>query len=172
MPPADKDNKNPVCEACDQAKLPELPRNKDSTHTASKRGYALHIDMSPKHPPTLIDRHIRIVQFIDEYSTYVMIEPCRSKTEAYEVITSKVLEVESQIAPLKVSRIRSDGAGELVKSKKLMKWYKDRGIRYQHSGPYQQHQNGLIERMVRTINEGAVEIYFDLYSLSLISILK
>jgi len=146
---------NPKCESCDMAKLPEKARDKEAVSEANRRGHALHMDMSPKHPPATDSGEIRIVQFIDEYSKYVSIEPCTYKSEAYHVIKDKVTMIESLVAPTKVSRVRCDGAGELATSKRLKAWYKKRGIKHTYSAPYQQYQNGLIERMVRTINEGA-----------------
>ena len=73
----------------------------------------------------------------------------------YDIIKNKIREIESKIAPLRVSQIRSDGAKELIVSKRLKHFYRVKGIRIKHSAPYHQYQNGLIERMVRTINEGS-----------------
>ena len=146
---------NPKCESCDMAKLPEKARDKEAVSEANRRGHALHMDMSPKHPPATDSGETRIVQFIDEYSKYASIEPCTYKSEAYHVIKDKITMIESLVAPTKVSRVRCDGAGELAVSKRLKAWYKKRGIKHTYSAPYQQYQNGLIERMVRTINEGA-----------------
>ena len=155
LPPESEHDKNPKCEACDQAKIPEQERDKHATKVASKKGAVIHCDISPKHPPTLQQGFVRIIQFIDECTTFVSIVACKTKCEAYEVVKEKILEVESLVAPTKVTKVRSDGAGELVKSKRLKKFYKGKGITLQHSAPYHQYQNGLIERMVRTINEGS-----------------
>ena len=154
MPPADKNSPNPKCESCDKAKLPEKGAPKESTREASEIGYSIHLDISPKHPKTLNDNYTRIIQFIDERSKYIMVEPCRKKSDAFEIVKEKVREIERTISPKKISIIRSDGAKELVISKKLKKFYKKIGIRIKFSAPHSQHQNGLIERNVRTINEG------------------
>ena len=155
LEPASEDFPNPKCESCDMAKLPELRREKEATREANKRGYSLHIDISPKHPPSTEKGFTRVVEFVDEHTKYFMIEPCKAKSEATGIIKNKVVETENLVSPTKVGRIRNDGARELVHKKELLRWYKERGIKLQHSAPYHQYQNGLVERSVRTINEGA-----------------
>ena len=155
LEPASVDFPNPKCESCDKAKLPELRREQEATREANKRGYSLHIDISPLHPPSTEKGFTRVVEFVDECTKYFMIEPCKAKSEAIGIIKNKVIETENLVSPTKVGRIRNDGAKELVKKEELLKWYKERGIRLQHSAPYHQYQNGLVERSVRTINEGA-----------------
>jgi 6-pyruvoyl-tetrahydropterin synthase len=146
---------NPKCESCDQSKLPELRREAEATTESNKKGYSIHMDISPEHPPATDTGETRVVEFVDEHTKYIMLSPCTYKSDAYHVIKDKITEVEAMIAPDRVSRVRSDGARELVKSKRLKSWYAKRGIRLMQSAPYHQYQNGLIERMVRTINEGA-----------------
>ena len=155
MPPVDKNTKNPKCEACDQAKMPDPTPPKERKKEASEIGYAIHIDMSPKHPQSTNGGYTRIIYFVDEKSKYIMLEPCRHKSDAFNIIKGKILEIENAIAPRKISKIRCDGASELVKKKELREFYKEKGIRVQRSAPYHQYQNGLVERMVRTIDEGS-----------------
>ena len=155
MKPASKENPNPKCEACDSVKIPELATPKESEKEATVKGYAIHIDISPKHPSTLGEKYIYIIEFIDEYSKYIMIEPCRKRSDAFDIIKNKIREIQNIITPKKISIIRCDGAKELVVDRKIRKFYKSEGIRLKMSAPYHQYQNGLIERNVRTINEGA-----------------
>jgi transposase InsO family protein len=57
----------------------------------------------------------------------------------------------------KLKCLRSDNRGE-YKSDEFVQFYRERGIRREFTAPYSPEQNGVVERMNRTIQERIVSM--------------
>eukprot|EP01018_Ginkgo_biloba_P013593 Gb_33655 [translate_table: standard] len=91
--------------------------------------------------------------FIDDYSRKVWIYPLREKSQTFAVFKQFKELVERQTG-LKLKVLRSDNGGECT-SKEFNQYCKDRGIQRQLTVAYTPQQNGVAERMNRTLVEKA-----------------
>ncbi|KAJ0390583.1 hypothetical protein ATCC90586_011215 [Pythium insidiosum] len=112
----------------------------------------VHSDvMGPIKPPSKGGAKY-LVTFIDDFSRRVYVNVIKSKAEVFRCFKEFVAMVRTQYG-LPVQRLRSDNGGEYV-SKRFSQFCASQGIVHQTSAPYSPQQNGLAERMNRTIAEG------------------
>ena len=94
------------------------------------------------------------VTFIDDYSRICRVYFMRTKDE----VLSKFMEYEAEVANQTDKRIkvlRTDNGGEYT-SKQFEDYLKMKGIMHQKTVPHSPQQNGVAERLNRTINEIAL----------------
>ena len=89
------------------------------------------------------------VTFIDDASRKVWAYPIRKKDMVFDVFKQWVALVETQTG-CKLKCLRTDNGGEFM-SYAFTTLCDEKGIRRQLSAPYTPHQNGVAERMNRTI---------------------
>ena len=92
-----------------------------------------------------------VVTFIDDFSCKVWAYPLRRKDEVLLVFQHFVTLVETQTGK-KIKCLRSDNGGEYV-SKPFQDFCDLKGIKRELTAPYNPPQNGVAERMNRTIQE-------------------
>ncbi|GBP23617.1 Retrovirus-related Pol polyprotein from transposon TNT 1-94 [Eumeta japonica] len=97
--------------------------------------------------------------FIDDYSQMIHIYFMKNKHEAFQCFKDYAAKVEN-LLDRKIKVLRSDNALEFC-SKEFKNFLKQKGIVHQKSNPYTPQQNGLSERMNRTIIEKARCFLFD-----------
>ncbi|CAD6891396.1 unnamed protein product [Tilletia caries] len=90
---------------------------------------------------------------VDAYSRRNWVFMMKSKAEAFEILRAHCGFMERQRGN-KVRTIRSDNGGEFT-SNEAKAWAKESGIEWQYTTPYTSIQNGIAERMNRTIQEKA-----------------
>ncbi|KAE8218105.1 hypothetical protein CF319_g7952 [Tilletia indica] len=90
---------------------------------------------------------------VDAYSRRNWIFMMKSKAEAFEIIRTHCAFMERQRGN-KVRTIRSDNGGEFT-SNEAKAWARANGIEWQYTTPYTSIQNGIAERMNRTIQDKA-----------------
>jgi transposase InsO family protein len=90
---------------------------------------------------------------IDDYTRMTTIFFLKNKSEAFEhfKIYKEMVETETD---LKIKCLRSDNGGEFT-SKKFMDFCGEHGIKRQFSATKTPHQNGVVERKNRTVQEMA-----------------
>ena len=91
------------------------------------------------------------VTFIDDFSRKVWAYPLRRKDQVLSVFQRFITMVETQIGK-KVKCLRSDNGGEYM-SKAFQDFCDTKGIKRELTAPYTPPQNGVVERMNRTIQE-------------------
>ena len=91
------------------------------------------------------------VTFIDDYLKYTTVYIIKHKSEVLQEFREYVDMVEN-FTGLRVKRVRSDNAQEYV-SKHFKNYCKCCGIMRDDTVPYTPQQNGVAERMNRTIME-------------------
>ena len=89
--------------------------------------------------------------FIDDKSRYVFVSMLKTKADVFVKFKDFVEMVENQKGK-NVKVLRSDNGGEYM-SKELEQFCKQKGIQCQHSVPYTPEQNGVAERLNRTLVE-------------------
>lgn len=91
------------------------------------------------------------VTFIDDFSRYVWVYPMSQKDEVLDIFLKWKILIETQTGR-KIKRLRSDNGGE-YKSDPFLKVCQDEGIVRHFTVPGMPQQNGVAERMNRTLIE-------------------
>ena len=143
-------NTNIFCEPCILAKQAAASHSKHMTRTTGIL-QLLHIDVGFFDTPNC-DGYKCYLVVVDDYSRYVVVYQMYVKAQAYDIITQYINWAQTQRG-VRVQRIRSDNAPEF-NSHKLTEFYKLHGIQREFTAPYSPEQNGVAERMNRTLKEG------------------
>jgi transposase InsO family protein len=96
------------------------------------------------------------VTFMDDATRKVWAYPTRTKDRVFTIFKDWVAIVENR-TDRKLKGLRSDNGGE-YKSDEFVQFCRDRGIRREFTAPYSPEQNGVAERMNRTIQERIVSM--------------
>lgn len=91
--------------------------------------------------------------FRDVATTYSDIVAIKLKSDVPEVFMQTIQRWERETG-YTVKCVHSDGGGEYMKSMFSL-WLKSKGIAHEHSNPYKPEQNGVAERLNRTIGDMA-----------------
>ena len=142
---------NQFCEACAKGKQHRSPYPKTADYRASELFELVHSDVCGPMPIPSLGGSRYYVTFIDDYSRYTFVYFMKNKSEVFE----KFKEFHTYVVnitgkPVKI--LRSDNGGEYT-SKEFESYLKENGITHQLSVPYNPAQNGVAERMNRTIME-------------------
>ena len=146
------------CEPCvigKQHRLP-VPLKADPAGRAKRPLYRVHVDlMGPFNTPSLGGaRYLMLI--VDDYSRYTVAAALPTKDAAFSAFKEYVAMAEA-LHDQKVAWIRSDNGGEFV-SAEFTAWLKEHGIQRELTTPYTPSQNGVVERMNRTVMEAARSI--------------
>ena len=153
---------NCACAACMRAKMTQTFNRSPPSRPATQPLGRLHFDFVPVPCVNTIGDFIGFVIIVDEGSDMCWTIPVKSKSSVCQVIIDFVTKAERQFAAKaggvtcshELSSLRSDGGGENV-SEVLAAWCRKRGVTQELSAPYCQWQNGIAERCVRTVWNGA-----------------
>ena len=96
------------------------------------------------------------VSFIDDLTRKVWAYPIRTKDRVFSIFSEWLAMVENQTGR-KLKCLRTDNRGKF-KSEEFVKFFRERGIRREYTAPYSSEQNGIAERMNRTIQERVVSM--------------
>jgi transposase InsO family protein len=96
------------------------------------------------------------VTFIDDATWKVWAYLTQTKDRVFTIFKEWLAMVENQM-DRKLKCLRSDNGGE-YKSDEFIQFYRERGIRREFTAPYRREQNGVAERMSRTIQERIVSM--------------
>ena len=91
------------------------------------------------------------ITFIDDYSRFVVTYTMQRKDEALDKFKEYVAMVETMFE-YKMKKVRNDKGGEYL-SKMFDDYLKERGTQDERTVPYTPEQNGIAERMNRTLME-------------------
>lgn len=138
------------CVICAMGKHSRKPFNEPGTR-ATRQLELIHTDVCGPMPVRSLGGARYFVSFIDDFSRKVHIYVLKSKGEVFEKFVMYKKLVENQL-DMKIKIVRSDNGTEFV-NKSFMEFYTRHGIKQEKSTPYSPQQNGLAERMNRTIVE-------------------
>ena len=154
------------CHGCAVGKAKRLPFPKKSTRKTTRPLELIHSDVCGPFHVDSVGGSRYFVTFVDDYSRYVTVYMLTAKSEAFDKFVDFVImsenkfgveiqnfELEGELG-VKLKKFRSDGGGEYVSSR-FIEFCSSRGIEKQITVPYTPQQNGVAERMNRTLMEMA-----------------
>jgi hypothetical protein len=145
----DQRTEKPNCEACTQAKQHIKPFPKASKHT-TEPGELTHIDLWGKYAVQSINSKQYYLLFVDDAMRYTTVEFLKGKSDAAQEVINYLAHLIMQGRTPKAIQIDSGGEfmNEIVET-----WCKAHGIEIHKTAPYSPAQNGMAERMNRTLVE-------------------
>lgn len=139
-----------TCEPCIMAKQHRLPF--PSSDTKSTRPLDLiHMDVCGPMAVASCSGCRYLATFIDDYTDLSVVVAIPYKSDVPEVVMDVISKLERQSGQ-QLRMMRTDRGGEYM-NWRLEKFVKDKGIVHQTTAPYTPEQNGVAERLNRTIME-------------------
>lgn len=159
MKTCDGDGSMITCEPCMAAKQTRNPFSQREERRSSRVLELVHSDVCGSVTPTGWDGDKYFATFIDDWTRFTVVFLLRSKDEVAGCFKQYEAEMTAKFG-VKISRLRTDNGGEYV-GKELRSFCKDKGIKMEYTVPYTPEQNGVAERMNRTLEEKARSMLFD-----------
>lgn len=154
-----------VCEPCIMGKQHRVPYSKGSATRATRPFEVVHSDVCGPMSVDSLGGSKYFITFIDDYSRYTHVYFIKHKHEVMDKfkefvnfttnVTGK--QMKTLVTENLVKTLRSDNGGEYC-SKKFDAYMKEKGIVHQTTVPYSPAQNGVAERMNRTLVETALSM--------------
>ena len=141
------------CEGCTVGKMHRNPFPKQSQHRATKLYEVIHSDVCGPMQVESKGGNKYMVTFTDDNSRYATVYFIKNKDEVLTKFKEYVSFVENQSGNRgHVKILRSDNGGEYT-SNNFVKYCAEKGISHEFTSPYCPEQNGVAERLNRTIME-------------------
>lgn len=141
-----------VCEICMQGKQCKLPHNQQRVR-ANRPLQLVHSDLCGPISPESYDRRRYTMTFVDDYTHFTVVYLLQSKSEAFKYF--KIYEAMSTAHfNTRLSRFRCDNGREYI-STEMKNYFEEKGIQFEFTMRYTPQQNGVAERINRTIQEKA-----------------
>ncbi len=150
--------KKPTCEECASAKQSRLSFPQSKTQT-TRPLELVHMDVCG---PMAVPSHggaEYLATFVDDYSRLSYVVPLVHKSEVTGAIRDTLVKWENQTGG-SLKSVRTDRGGEYV-NQKLDAFFRHRGVQHQTTAPYTPEQNGVAERLNRTLMERVRAMLFD-----------
>ena len=126
---------------------------------ANHTGQLIHSDLcGPMEKPTPNGASY-FALFIDDFSGYRFIFLMKNKSEASKCFMQLINTIRGETGNL-VRTLRTDGGGEWS-GNEFSIWLNKKGIRHETSSPHTPQQDGVSERGIRTVTEGARSCLYD-----------
>ncbi|GME72414.1 unnamed protein product [[Candida] boidinii] len=116
----------------------------------------IHADVSGPFPVPSLNSDRYFLTIVDDFTHFAKLYPIVQKSETAGIMQDYIKRAENHFSyrHLKVVSVRTDNGTEFCNSE-LKNFFDDRGISHERTVPYNSHQNGVAERMHRTIQEKA-----------------
>ena len=144
----------PFCEACVQAKQTRKPFKGLNEVQTTRKLQLVHSDVCGPMSVASLGGSRYFVTFTDDYTRCSRVYFMKQKSE----VLNKFKEFESEVtnhAGLNILALRTDNGGEYT-SHEFEAYLKLKGIRHELTVPYSPQQNGVAERLNRTLQETAL----------------
>ena len=141
-----------LCESCVMGKKKRVSFTK-TPREQNMRLELVHTNVWGPSPVSSLGGSRFYVTFIDDFSMKVWVYFLKHKSDVFATFKKSKAEVENQTG-LKVKCLRSDNGGEYDKSE-FKAFCAAEGIRLMRTVPSKARQNGIAERMNRTLSERA-----------------
>ena len=142
------------CEACTQAKSLRQPFPAETKNRARTYGELVHTDLwGPAQTASMMGASYYI-SFTDDYSRETKVQFLKQKSEALTAFKQYEANLTRQHPGAKLRKLRSDRGGEYL-SAEFDQYLKDQGIERQLTVHHSPQQNGVAERLNRTLVEHA-----------------
>lgn len=146
------------CTICCEGKQARLPFQPSTTKTEDLLE-VIHADVCGQMENLSIGGSRYYVLFVDDYSKMAFVYFMKMKSEVFKYFIEFQSMVEKQ-KDRKIKILRTDNGGEFC-SREFEKYLKEQGIVHQKTNAYTPQQNGLCERMNRSVVEKARCLLFD-----------
>lgn len=140
-----------ICEVCIQAKQTRNPFDDVAERRATRPLEVIHSDVCGPFTPRTWDNKRYFLTFIDGYSHFTVVYLLHSKDEVQEKFEEYYARVTAFFGT-RVARLRCDNGGEYLGGS-FQKFCRSKGISIETTVPYSPQQNGVAERMNRTLLE-------------------
>ena len=142
------------CDACTQAKASRQPFPAETKNRARTYGELVHTDLWGPAQTTSISGYLYYISFTDDYSRETKVQFLKQKSEALTVFRHYEANLARQNPGTRLRKLRSDRGGEYL-SAEFDQYLKDQGIERQLTVHHSPQQNGVAERLNRTLVEHA-----------------
>ena len=139
------------CEPCAEGKQQHTKFPHNESTRATKVLDLVHTDVCGKMDKPSLSGKEYFISFIDDKSRYAWTYPLRKKSDAFETFIGWKAKAERS-SERKLKTLRSDNGGEYI-SNEFENFLENEGIHHQNTIPKTPQQNGVAERMNRTLEE-------------------
>ena len=139
------------CEGCALGKQSRYPFPKNSPKKTNDVLELVHSDVCGPMNIASVGGSLYFLTFKDDYSNFTWVYMLKKKSEVLEKFL-EFLALAENFTGKRLKRIRTDNGGEYT-SEEFIKYCKQRGVIKQLTIPYTPQQNGVAERLNRTIME-------------------
>ena len=149
-----------LCEPCISGKQARLhfDKVKDKSHI-SRPLFVVHTDVcGPISPPTFDDKNYFVI-FVDQFTHYCVTYLIKNKSDVFSCFKDYVMKSEAHFN-VKLVRLYCDNGREYL-SNDMKEYCVEKGVTYHLTVPRTPQQNGVSERMNRTITEKARSMIAD-----------
>lgn len=141
------------CEPCIFGKQTRKPFSKINIARSKRILEIVHSDVCGPVNPTAWNGHHYFVTFVDDYTHFVTVYTIEKKSDVLKSFMDYSEKVQARFGQ-RISRLRCDNGGE-YKSNEFKRFCSTSGIDIEFTIPYTPEQNGVAERMNRTLVEKA-----------------
>ena len=145
-----------VCEHCQYGKQTRSVHQNINSDSSTQPLDLVHTDVCGPMPTRSLGGALYFVTFIDDATRKVWVYPIKGKGDVYPIFRKWLASVETEKG-IKLKALRSDNGGEYT-SHEFRDFCESRGIRREFTAPYTPVQNGVAERMNRTIQDRVVSM--------------
>ena len=142
------------CTSCAEAKQTRKPFNRIGGISSKSILDLVYSDVCGPMNQESIGGARYFITFIDDYSRICAVYTMKEKSEAFERFKEFETEV-TNMTGKKIRRFRTDNGGEYT-SKQFESYLKSKGIKHELTCPFSPQQNGIAERINRTLQEIAL----------------
>ena len=146
-----REKKPSFCEPCIDGKQCRMPFPKTGGERSEELLGVVHSDVCRKIETKSLNRAEYFVTFIDDKSRFVWVYPLKHKSEVFKRLSEWRALVEKS-SGIKVKVLCTDNGGEYT-SKEFEEYLTKHGIQHELIVPKTPQQNGVAERMNRTLIE-------------------
>ena len=140
--------KHGECVTCATGKMEKLPFPRSESRESQCLGL-VHSDIAGPMEKESIGGKRYFITFIDDFSRKVTVYMMRNKSEAFNKF--KIFQARAErLHGNKIKTLRTDNGGEYC-SREFAAYLEQQGIHHQTTVPYNSQQNGVSERMNKTI---------------------
>ena len=157
-----------ACESCMLAKMHRIVSRAEPSRPAQRPLHRVHFDLSGRIPVKGVCGGVYFLTIVDEFTRYVEVVIVQSKSEVLACL-QKFTETAQRhfrqrlgevVIPVELASLRSDRESVNV-CERVREWCESLGVKHELSAAYSQWQNGVAERTIRTVWEGAEAIRKD-----------
>lgn len=138
-----------VCGPCIEGKATRTPFKHTPRPRSRRVAEFLHTDIAGPTKNCGLNGEKYFMTVIDDYSHFCVVYPLVHKSEATEKLINYIIKLENETGN-KVQRIRCDNGTEYT-ANRLKNFCNNKGINIEYTLPYTPQQNGVAERLNRTL---------------------